>query len=245
MDKLIYIGGYGRSGSTILALLLAQAEGVVSVGELGALHRALQQKRTCTCGSTLQECVFWGDLIPSQKDLQNDPLAKRDADVRLAIGHAFEQSGAKALIDSTKTSYKNFNRPRLISRAGYDVRFIHLTRNLKSVIRSSRKGRNSAIETGQAPAERFIATRVFLSWTAANMFAYMYRFVFEERYMAVRYEDLLSNPQKTLERIEHATDLDLSDLREIIDRRVPLASGHEINGNRLLRQGSVVFERAS
>lgn len=51
--RIIYIAGYDRSGSTVLALLPGQAPGVVSLGEVGGLHRALREERRCMCGAEL------------------------------------------------------------------------------------------------------------------------------------------------------------------------------------------------
>jgi hypothetical protein len=57
---ILYIGGWGRSGSTLLARMLAQAPGVVSVGELRDVWlRGCIENRLCGCGRPFQECPFW------------------------------------------------------------------------------------------------------------------------------------------------------------------------------------------
>ncbi len=60
---VIYIAGSGRSGSTLLARLLGQVEGMVAVGELrhiwntGALTRSHDQ--LCGCGEPYDRCPLW------------------------------------------------------------------------------------------------------------------------------------------------------------------------------------------
>jgi Sulfotransferase family len=57
---VIYVGGAGRSGSTVLALLLAQLPGFVAVGGVTNLwERGLQQNYRCGCGASFRSCPFW------------------------------------------------------------------------------------------------------------------------------------------------------------------------------------------
>jgi hypothetical protein len=60
MVKVLYIGGYSRSGSTLLDRVLGQLPGYLSTGELGYLTtHGLQQNRLCGCGARFLECPFW------------------------------------------------------------------------------------------------------------------------------------------------------------------------------------------
>lgn len=55
-----FIGGAGRSGSTVLALLLGRLPGFVPIGGLTNLwERGLQKNYLCGCGSHFRECPFW------------------------------------------------------------------------------------------------------------------------------------------------------------------------------------------
>jgi hypothetical protein len=55
-----FIGGFGRSGSTVLALLLGKLPGFVPVGGLTNLwERGLQKNYLCGCGSHFRDCPFW------------------------------------------------------------------------------------------------------------------------------------------------------------------------------------------
>jgi hypothetical protein len=55
-----YIGGAGRSGSTLLGRILGQIEGFCSVGELVHLwERGVVDNQLCGCGVPFHDCPFW------------------------------------------------------------------------------------------------------------------------------------------------------------------------------------------
>jgi hypothetical protein len=57
---IAYVGGAGRSGSTVLALLMAQMPGFVAAGGVSNLwERGLQQNYLCGCGAHFRDCAFW------------------------------------------------------------------------------------------------------------------------------------------------------------------------------------------
>jgi hypothetical protein len=57
---VLYIGGWGRSGSTLLAHVLAEVPGFVSVGELRYVWQAGPAgDELCGCGLHFAECPFW------------------------------------------------------------------------------------------------------------------------------------------------------------------------------------------
>lgn len=58
--RVIYIGGIGRSGSTLLERMLGGLPGVCALGEVANLwHRRLRGDERCGCGTLLPECQFW------------------------------------------------------------------------------------------------------------------------------------------------------------------------------------------
>ena len=58
--KVLYIGGYSRSGSTLLLRLLGERPGVVAVGELfDVWERSYLQNQLCGCGAGFRDCAFW------------------------------------------------------------------------------------------------------------------------------------------------------------------------------------------
>lgn len=60
---VLYLGGAGRSGSTLLERLLGAVPGVANLGEVVHLPtRALVGGETCGCGEPLAACPFWGPV---------------------------------------------------------------------------------------------------------------------------------------------------------------------------------------
>jgi hypothetical protein len=72
---VLYIGGLGRSGSTLLDRMLGQLPGACSVGELGHLWvRGLGNDERCGCGEAFSSCPFWrqvGDFAVDGWDTQD------------------------------------------------------------------------------------------------------------------------------------------------------------------------------
>lgn len=59
----LFIGGLGRSGTTILELSLATDTRVVSLGEVTHLwRRSLLDDETCGCGKNFHACAFWTEV---------------------------------------------------------------------------------------------------------------------------------------------------------------------------------------
>lgn len=57
---VLFIAGWGRSGSTLFERVLGQAQGLVSTGELAHIWaRGVQANDLCGCGLPFHECAFW------------------------------------------------------------------------------------------------------------------------------------------------------------------------------------------
>ncbi len=60
---VLYVGGLGRSGSTLLNRLLGQVPGHVAVGELVYLwEHSLTRDHECGCGKRFTDCEFWSSV---------------------------------------------------------------------------------------------------------------------------------------------------------------------------------------
>lgn len=62
--KILYIGGLGRSGSTLLDRMLGQIDGFCSMGELKLVwDRGFAENKHCSCGKPFRDCKFWRAVI--------------------------------------------------------------------------------------------------------------------------------------------------------------------------------------
>lgn len=60
---VLFIGGKGRSGSTLMSRMLSGHPGVVSVGELRFVAvRGWQRNELCSCSLPFRECPFWREI---------------------------------------------------------------------------------------------------------------------------------------------------------------------------------------
>ena len=58
--RVLYVGGLGRSGSTLMERLVGQLPGVCAVGELVHLwERGVVADERCGCGEPFGRCPFW------------------------------------------------------------------------------------------------------------------------------------------------------------------------------------------
>ena len=62
--KLIYVAGYGRSGTTLLDIAIGQQPGVFAAGEITVLARhAWEHGEFCACRRPVRECEFWAPVV--------------------------------------------------------------------------------------------------------------------------------------------------------------------------------------
>jgi hypothetical protein len=61
--RVVYVAGAGRSGSTLLGMLLGALPGTAAVGELRHVwRRGVQEDQLCGCGQSFSTCPFWQDV---------------------------------------------------------------------------------------------------------------------------------------------------------------------------------------
>jgi hypothetical protein len=77
LPTVVYLAGYGRSGSTVLDLLLGASGGAVAVGELFMFFRP-DETQGCSCGKPVGECPFWRDVRAKYEELLGEKDAAQD-----------------------------------------------------------------------------------------------------------------------------------------------------------------------
>lgn len=108
----IYIASLGHSGSTILGIALGAVAQGVSIGELDATVRRVDDpQHDCTCGATAGGCPVWGPVfaawenaggrIPGSDDA--DPMAERYAWGYRRLYESLRDSGSgHIMVDTSK-----------------------------------------------------------------------------------------------------------------------------------------------
>lgn len=63
-QRVLYVGSWSRSGSTLLDLMLGRIPGFVSTGEVRFLwDRGLLEGQLCGCGVPVPSCSFWRSVL--------------------------------------------------------------------------------------------------------------------------------------------------------------------------------------
>ncbi len=257
---LLYVAGYGRSGSTVLDMLLDSRDGVVGLSEVTHLFQYLHEGKSCSCGESVLDCQFWAPVIADLKKSHVDNWQKlaritKKLEARpvwwsslflrkeLSVyGRAWSlvfESIAKTnqirlIVDSSKTTRRTVSRMRLLSKVcHFNVGMTHLVRDPRAVINSYLKGNNVELEKGNAVAKKGGVFRVIPSWILTNLAVHLTS-RFTRKRVRVRYEDLVSDPSQQLSRIGNMLGLELA----VTDVQAEVSSGHGIAGNRVRRQAS-------
>jgi len=264
-----YVMGRGRSGSTILDILLGNSSQIESVGELVfGLTRA--DREQCSCGQSLANCAFWSRV---RRDLEaqgfgwdeacsmldrgavglwrvwrsgrTDSTMVRRAETTRALTRVITTiAGKPHLLDSGKGPAHGL----VLLRHLPEARVIHLVRDPRAMLQSMywRVRTRSHLNSRQLLVAKFSAP-LFLAWSAldwsvVNMLCELMARTYPGRTLRVRFEDLCAQPSTELERIGRAFGLELAELTSLSEKatqRVPLEVGHNIGGNHL-RHGEVV-----
>ncbi|HXF73002.1 MAG TPA: sulfotransferase, partial [Actinomycetota bacterium] len=262
--KVIYVLGPGRSGSGILGRTLSTIPGAAFVGELRRAWR-IRPDRTCACGRPHAECPVWSKLLVPGSDLVEPArsemarLQDRVAPARLGwwtalrlrglggppgaetpAGRYLEAytrlhraiaaaTGASLLIDSSKSAA---DAALLALRPEVPTFLVQLMRDPRGVVSSLQRhaGRRSWV------GRRALAVRGAVRWVAKHLAnEALRRRVGPERSIAIRYEDLVQDPQGTVEAVAKLTGsaVPLAPLGP--GAPIPVPEVHEPEGSRRRR----------
>lgn len=266
MTRMIYIAGYGRSGSTLLSTILGNHADVISVGEVAHLISEWNQpERICSCGKHYRDCAFWGGisaiLSPSAILAQQLYSVERfTALPRLFMGaldqkiietyrnyHAKlfayirEKSGKPIILDSSKSAWLTTSRFYTLREfLSEDVYVIHLVRDGLAIMESQiLRGKNTNIELNRSTIKGS-ASRTILGWRMANTTSsWLRKKIPDNRYMLLRYEDLIKHPLETTVAIGQFCGLNVSGLCSFLQKEYSFDIGHVVAGNRLRFAGSI------
>jgi hypothetical protein len=236
LARLVYIGGFGQSGSTLLESLLTANPQVVACGEIangfeGRTGRELE----CSCGELAKDCPVWGAFAPGSNAALN-----HDALVLTLLDHV---KGKYAILcDSSKTAWGSIAAPfRLRRLLGQRFFLLHLVRDPRAVcwsairlplIKTRRKQQPTPVEQALSrPIPRCFRTAA--GWWVANLACEVFGRLYPGQYLRLFYEDVASAPREVLHAVFEAAS---PDLPARLDE--PEASGnrHQIYGNRMRRQ---------
>lgn len=223
MAKFAYIGGYGRSGSTLLEYLLTANPKVVACGEISS-YFGPKTKARCTCRLPVAQCPVWSAVFepPSQ------PKDHRELALTL-FSHV--SSNYEMMVDSSKTAWGSITAPFVLRRRLREsFQLIHIVRDPRAVCMSLLQRKRKRGESAP-PALCCIWTTI--GWLLANLSCEYFRWRYPRQYLHFRYEDLAQSPAELVQEV--FTKLLPCDPwgREKIGT---YNNQHQLHGNRMRRQ---------
>ena len=268
---VVYIGGFGRSGSTLLERLLGQLQGVTALGEVVHLWaRGVRDDELCGCGEHFSVCPFWtevgrraGGWSPAQAErmvvLQQRVDRLRHVP-RLALGspgrsgrdlrdylHGWERLyAAAAEVSGARVlvdSSKHGSTALALSHSdGIDLRLVQIVRDPRGVAHSwAKEVVRPESEDGRL-MPRYSPARSSALWLGHNLTVAAVGH-HADAYARIRYEDLIERPADVVADLWTRLGLPGDRRLQVADRTVQLASSHSVAGNPMrFRTGPVVLE---
>ncbi|MEW9529022.1 sulfotransferase [Microbispora sp. NPDC049125] len=260
-QPVVFVGGLGRSGTTLLERLLGELPGVVPLGEVVHLWaRGVQADEPCGCGQPFSQCPFWSKVgirafgrwresqagwLPRLRTRVDRTrripalalgLAGRDAELAEYVRSYSRIYAAAAEIADCRVVVDSSKHASLAYclAAIMDLRVVHVVRDPRAVASSWRR-RVRRPEDGR-PMTRWTPVRTAVHWVAQNLaFQALRRKGVEV--VRVRYEDLVDDPAVVIGGL--AARLGLSDplappgaaLSFLDGGRARLGVAHTVSGN--------------
>jgi len=163
---------------------------------------------------------------------------------RAIFSHASEVDSAHTVVDSSKSAWAAAGRFAALAAIGeFDVRVVHLVRDGRSTLESlSRIGSNWEIE-GHREQRGYSTSRAIVGWLVGNLSVSIAARAARVPYVRLRYEDLLAEPEKSLQRVATELDLNLDRAIRLVQEDAEFEVGHLVGGNRLRFEGNVKLQR--
>jgi len=238
--RVVYLGGMGRSGSTLAERLLGELPGVCVAGELVHLwQRGITDNERCGCGTPFADCAFWSAVADAAFGGWPNVDVGKIAELRAATDRTrfIPVLARKSLPEPTRrdlaayTSYyqrlyqgiaavsgcpivvdssKHASLAFCLSHASLDLRVIHVVRDSRAVAYSW----TTRVERPEAPGRsymtRYSPVRAAREWNLQNG-ALQLLARSQTPVLRVRYEDLVSAVKPTLRQIAEFAGLSIDE----------------------------------
>jgi hypothetical protein len=259
--RVLYIAGWGRSGSTILDGVLGQIDRVASVGEIKFIwERGFIQNRRCSCGEPFSDCPFWRKVVsvalpgwdlPRIESLDEASRKARTRHLPWMLSKRSLESYGKEMTNYRSTlaslyaailgaadadlivDSSKFPSYAFLLRQDprFDLRVVHLVRDPRAVAFSWTRDKIDPDAPGGERMIKLPPLATALYWSAWNVATERLCRVHEIPRLVVKYEDLVAAPRGAVARIAEFAGIGDRTLPFLDDRSVALESNHAVSGN--------------
>jgi LPS sulfotransferase NodH len=248
--KVLYIAGPTRSGSTILSNILGEIDGFFNAGEvIEAWDRGREWK--CSCGEDTKDCKIWSKIFQAVNDKLNTERQMEIIRMRNKLSRSFkviirryqktkdghvkkrylnglsilyraiqEHTNAEVVIDASK----NIGYCDTLSEIqNIDLNIVHLIRDSRATVFSWTKKKN----------ELWTASPIKMAaeWSSRNLAAEVLRKRNGIKYIKIRYEDFIEDPQEWVQEILKIITKSEMQLPFVSMDEVEILNSHGLCGN--------------
>jgi hypothetical protein len=219
------------------------------------------ENRLCGCGRPFRECPVWTEVMGEafggmdgvdpreMMRLQNmgtrtrhipsmlteggrRRLAERLEKLLLGYGRLFEAigtvTGSRVIVDSSKEPAHGFAMSMV---PGVDFYALHLIRDPRAAAYSWSKRKPQPDTDTREHMVRFSPTKSSALWDSWNASAEALWRHTPEKYLRLRYEDFVSSPRESFEKILHLVGEGDAEPPLVSEREVKLGISHTVSGN--------------
>jgi hypothetical protein len=262
--------GYGRSGSTVLAMAIAAGHNGFSPVELSQLVPAIDAGHYCSCGEVASQCPFWTKVLNRWEALQPGLdlprygrlqeryerltalprllAARKRPDIDLEYYASSTQALIRALHEVTGVSYivdASKSPTRALLLAGIpeiDLTIVHLVRDCRAVAWSLSKEAKADPRSGVEREFRSVNIgRTVAAWSAHNLAGTVVATASRAKHVVVRYGDFVLNPEESLRAVAAVSGVEMAEAIQCVSSGNPISGAHVIAGNRLRMSGPQVI----
>ncbi|MCV0428499.1 MAG: hypothetical protein K5905_23825 [Roseibium sp.] len=258
---IIYVSGFGRSGSTLVESLLQKDYNAIGLGELYFIwDRGFLKNEKCTCGTPFRDCSYWSDVLKNAFGAIDEPKAKHfDAVFKSARGNRPSFHSLPGQLESVSTEFKDISQrlygainetldgqalidsskyplfgAALSQTNGLNVKPLHVFRDPRAVAHSwsKKKKRPEGSGKGAYMSRSKLTLSSIWRWKWFNHGAEQLGTQMHLPYLSVCYEDFCDASERHMKRIAEFYDL---------KRRATPFSGawHSVSGNPARFEGSL------
>jgi len=256
--RVLYVAGVPHNGSTLLARVLGEVEGIFAAGEVTGLSDRIANGDRCGCGVALADCPFWTAVVRALPDADLLPRLRPERRwihgrtlVPLTLGRDRERlrayrddlaklyraiadvSGCGVVVDSSKSptfAYVVEGVP------GVELYGVHLVRDPRATSYSWSVDPHYHRTRGPAFGARWTLWNLELEALAARH---------RSRFVRLRLEDFVESPIEETRRVLRLVGADGAELPFVDGRSARLPAHHMIEGHTSRFETGVVPIRPS
>ena len=253
-EKIVYIMGAGRSGTTILGVLLSASENYFHVGEINKFYEYKGKANGVSKGhdtfdfyseiyndlniretKTFSKIEYHSSFIKLCFNLFSSSLINKYVTQQKKLFNAIhKKTKNKFIIDSSKYGGRLLALDKYFN---YDISLIYIVRHPVSYLRTVSK--NSV----EQPRQSFIKALIYYFFI--NLICKISYFNFNGKKIKVKFENLQMTPANTIKDIEGSLNLKFSISKNNLIKNKAFSTGKIFEGNRIRLKESIKFEKKS